>query len=100
MGWLNRKKSKTANFKPPVAHLMEQLPRINVSLGRKVNIGNYESVDYHASLSIDVKPGIPIPDALDSANMIVETAILRFAESNGIHLENLTDQGKFGGIPK
>lgn len=33
---------------------VETPDRISVSIGRKVNIGNYESVDFHVSLSSDV----------------------------------------------
>ena len=37
--------------------------RINVSVGRKVNIGNYESLDFHFSDSRDVADSENLKDA-------------------------------------
>jgi hypothetical protein len=41
-------------------------PRINISLGRKINVGNYESLDLHVSFSRDVDPGESVEEAFDS----------------------------------
>jgi len=38
-------------------HKLDQNPRISVSIGQKVNLGNYESRDYHFSLSMDCIDG-------------------------------------------
>ena len=35
----------------------DQNDRVNYSMGMKLNIGNYQSVDVHASMSSDVKDG-------------------------------------------
>ncbi len=36
---------------------IKQLPRISVSFGRKINLGNFESMDVHFSISEDVNEG-------------------------------------------
>jgi len=35
---------------------MEGADRVNYSFGMKVNLGGYESADFHISLSSDVRP--------------------------------------------
>lgn len=34
---------------------MSDNDRVNYSMGMKLNIGNYQSIDFHASMSSDVK---------------------------------------------
>lgn len=46
--------------------ILTQAPRINISLGRKFNLGNYESADIHVSFSRDMNPNETPKDAFDS----------------------------------
>lgn len=64
--------------------LQEPVSRINVSLGRKYNLGNYESVDIHVSLSVDVEPGQTVPEAFDKTFQAVRAEARREAKDIGI----------------
>ena len=33
---------------------LNQAPRVSTSISRKINLGNYESVDFHVSISMDI----------------------------------------------
>jgi len=37
-----------------VPHLLSQVPRVSVTMSRKINLGNYESTDIMITLSNDV----------------------------------------------
>lgn len=57
---------------------MKQQPdRISYSLGMKVNLGNYESADFHISLSSDVESGETNEQALSRLQSFVEDACAR-----------------------
>ncbi len=51
---------------------LEQLDRISYSEGRKINLGNYESMDYHISYSTDVQPDETPHQAFLRASKFVE----------------------------
>lgn len=46
--------------------------RVSYSFGMKVNMGNYESADFHVSYSTDLKKGETAKDALARAITFVE----------------------------
>ena len=46
--------------------------RVNFSFGMKVNLGNYQSADFHLSLSSDVKGEESVKDALKRCEKFVE----------------------------
>jgi len=52
--------------------------RVSYSFGRKLNLGNYESADFHISYSTDVEAGETKKDAMARAVKFVE---LRAAEA-------------------
>ena len=45
----------------------KQRDRVSVSLGKKVNVGNYESLDFHVSLSTDCEDNETSQDAAKRA---------------------------------
>jgi len=55
---------------------LTQLPRVNISLGRKINIGNYESIDVHASFSCDVEPGKTVEDTYERVYKMVKNQVI------------------------
>ena len=60
---------------------MSEADRVNYSYGMKVNMGNYESADFHVSLSTDVKEGETPKQALARAIKFVEAeAEVKFDE--------------------
>lgn len=46
--------------------------RVSYTFGMKVNLGNYESADFHISLSSDVGAGESVEDALARVQKFVE----------------------------
>lgn len=46
--------------------------RINYSFGMKVNLGNYESADFHISLSSDLKEGETEDEAYERVRKFVQ----------------------------
>lgn len=58
--------------------------RINVSLGRKYNVGNYESVDLHVSFSRDLEAGETVEHCYESIFNSVREELNREAGSLGI----------------
>ncbi len=52
---------------------MDTNDRISVSLGQKVNLGNYESRDIHYSFSTDVGPDETVDKAKERAYELVKT---------------------------
>ena len=52
-----------------------QPDRISYSFGMKINMGNYESVDVHMSLSTDVAEGETQEKALKRAQKFVESKV-------------------------
>lgn len=58
----------------------ENSHRLNVSLGRKYNVGNYESVDLHVSLSRDMEPNETVESAFDAIFNSVRNELNREAE--------------------
>jgi hypothetical protein len=58
--------------------------RINVSLGRKYNVGNYESVDLHVSLSVDVEPNETDDSAFETTFDKVRAELNKEAKRLGI----------------
>ena len=71
-----QRKPKTVAYEEP--------KRVNVSLGRKFNVGNYESVDLHVSLSRDVEPGETVEHCYESIFNSVREELNREAGSLGI----------------
>lgn len=55
--------------------MSKELDRISYSFGCKINMGNYESVDIHMSLSTDVSEGETLDKALKRAQKFVEAKI-------------------------
>lgn len=53
----------------------KSLDRISYSFGCKINMGNYESVDVHMSLSTDVSEGETLDKALKRAQKFVESKV-------------------------
>lgn len=51
---------------------MPELDRVNYSFGHKVNLGNYESADFHISYSSDVKEDETPEEALERVRKFVE----------------------------
>ena len=51
---------------------MAEQDRVSYSFGMKINLGNYESADFHISYSTDVKPGETRADALERAVEFIE----------------------------
>lgn len=51
---------------------MKQLDRVSYSFGMKLNVGNYESVDFHVSLASDVEDGESFQEAMDAVKKEVE----------------------------
>ena len=51
---------------------MSESDRVNYSYGMKVNLGNYESADFHMSLSSDVRAGETPEDAMERVKFFVE----------------------------
>lgn len=51
---------------------METPNRISYSFGMKVNLGNYESADFHISLSSDVEPHESLKQAMGRIQAFVE----------------------------
>ena len=51
---------------------MSESDRVNYSYGMKVNLGNYESADFHMSLSSDVRVGETPEDAMERVKFFVE----------------------------
>jgi len=49
--------------------------RVSYSMGRKVNIGNYESIEIHESFSTDLLPGETREQALARAAGFVERTV-------------------------
>jgi len=49
-----------------------QEDRVSYSFGMKINIGNYQSVDFHLSYSTDVKDGETREDAMERATEFVQ----------------------------
>lgn len=49
--------------------------RISYSMGRKLNMGNYESCDFHISYSTDVGEGETRKEALARAVKLVERSV-------------------------
>jgi len=47
--------------------------RVSVSLGQKINMGNYESLDFHYSYSTDVQEGETATDAARRARKEVSS---------------------------
>lgn len=50
--------------------------RVSVGLGYKVNMGNYESLDLHFSVSDDSRPGERVQEAIDRVYAVVEKNLL------------------------
>lgn len=53
----------------------KQQDRISFSLGRKINLGNYESQDVHISYSSDCNEGESIKDAHKRVSAVVKALI-------------------------
>lgn len=51
---------------------MSESDRVNFSFGMKVNLGNYESADFHMSLSSDVRDDESPEQALERVKEFVE----------------------------
>jgi hypothetical protein len=54
---------------------LEQSDRVSVAFGRKVNVGNYESVDFHFSYSTDVRHDETADMALHRARAFVTSKL-------------------------
>ena len=67
-----QRKPKTVGYEEP--------KRLNVSLGRKYNVGNFESVDLHVYLSRDVEPAETVESAFDAIFTSVRAELNREAE--------------------
>jgi hypothetical protein len=52
-----------------------QQDRISFSMGLKVNLGNYESADFHISFSSDLKEGETPKGALKRISKFVEESL-------------------------
>jgi hypothetical protein len=53
---------------------MEKTPdRVSISLGQKINLGNYQSLDFHFSYSTDLVDGETPDDAKKRAESLVLT---------------------------
>lgn len=50
--------------------------RVSVSLGYKMNIGNYESLDFHFSVSDSARPGETAGQAFERVYAFVEQKLL------------------------
>ena len=50
--------------------------RVSVSLGFKKNIGNYENLDFHFSVSDSARPGETADAAFERVYAFVETKLL------------------------
>lgn len=48
------------------------MDRVSYTFGMKVNLGNYESADFHISLSSDVEAGESLQDAMARVQKFVE----------------------------
>ncbi len=57
-----------------------QLDRISVSFGKKLNMGNYETMDLHYSYSTDVQEGEKLNEAYDRAEKIVAERTKKLTE--------------------
>ena len=68
--------------------LHKQKDRVSVSYSRKINIGNYESVDVHAGYSTDLKKDETVEQAFDRADAVATEQLERFCEP----LENARQQ--------
>jgi hypothetical protein len=68
---------------------LSQNPRVNISLGRKWNIGNYESLDLHVSLSLD-QESANVQMAYEDASVLVHQAFnrekLKLEQKHGVKL--------------
>lgn len=51
---------------------MSDPDKVNYSYGMKINMGNYESADFHISLTTDVKEGETLKQAYERAVKFVE----------------------------
>jgi hypothetical protein len=51
---------------------MKEVDRLSYSFGMKINLGNYESADFHISYSTDVREGEGQHEALARAIKFVE----------------------------
>lgn len=50
-----------------------QPDRVSYSFGMKINIGNFQNVDFHLSYSTDCKEGETKEDAMERAGAFVES---------------------------
>ena len=55
---------------------IEQLDRVSFSQGRKLNVGNYESIDIHVSYSTDVSSEESPEEAIQRAAKVVKSDLL------------------------
>jgi len=83
---LRRKKETVVpkEFSIPEFVSHRELQRINVSLGKKFNLGNYESLDLHVSLSRDIEPNEFREDAFNDVFECVRSELVRQAQKVGI----------------
>lgn len=51
--------------------------RVSVSYGRKINLGNYESVDVHVGYSTDLKKGESVKEAFERADGVSTSELER-----------------------
>lgn len=69
---------------------LRQNDRISLSIGRKINLGNFESYDFHVSFSSDIDPG----EGKREAYKRVRRQVKVWADGEEYNAIRLRDKGK------
>lgn len=67
--------SKLIGNMPEVPHLLSQVPRLSVSMSRKINLGSYESTDIFVSLAVDMTDEGLVGKTLDKVEKILNKKV-------------------------